>query len=160
MGIIIYSVPHTGTRFVKSFFCHCGIQEENRHVGRLIPRHDDDKIVIPVRNPYDCYLSWWYLNRDNDTELVGLWGKLVWRSREGAFFFPLDAKDRDGVMSAAYKYATGKETEDFKSFSWNPVSESGRDHSLECPQYMKNSLSFAYEWYEYYTVNWGLHPPS
>jgi len=160
MGITIYSVPHTGTRFVQGFYTHCGVRTSRRHAGHPIPQHDDDKRVIPVRNPYECYLSWKYLHPGRDLEFMSLWGRLMWRSQEGAFFFPLDIKreDRQEMLLAAKLYS-GNYTVDLsliESFEWNPSNESGRPASA-CPEEIKKLLSFAYEWYEYYTKHWGKH---
>jgi len=159
MGITVYSVPHTGTRFVQSFYKHCGIKTSRRHVGYPIPQHDDDKRVIPVRNPYECYLSWQYLHPDRDLEFVALWGRLMWRSQEGAFFFPLDIEpeDRNEMLMKAREYDDNHITnfELIETFQWNPENESSRDPDLECPEEIQKHLSFAYEWYEHYTTNWG-----
>ena len=163
MGPIIYSVPHTGTRFVQSFFTHCGIKTSRRHVGhKLIGKGQtevpDGPRIIPVRNPYDCYMSWHYLHPEKSlVDFVGLWGKLVWRSREGAFFFPLDIEEehREQLMQEAPSYVGCYNDISCKTFSWRPVNKSDRNRELECPDEMKQALSFAHEWYEYYTVNWG-----
>ncbi len=163
MGIVVYSVPHTGTRFVQSFFEHCGIETTRRHVGQKVATHADDIRVIPVRNPYDSYLSWQYLHPGSELDFIGMWGKLVWKSKN-AFFFPLDIdpKKRVRMLCSALWNARSDILIDniweakCRAFEWKPVSQSDRNRHLECPDEIKRALSFAYEWYEYYTVNWGL----
>jgi len=92
---------------------------------------------------------------------MAYWGRMIWRSREGAFFFPLDVKEdvRLPLLREALSYADkDADPSIVETFEWKPVSMSGRDSSLKCSDDIKKLMSFAYEWYEYYTEHWGAHP--
>lgn len=143
MNITIYSIPHTGTRFVESLFRLHGIRTSRRHVGHKLA-HDDGLKVVPVRNPYDCYVSHCHRHpgRLTDAEFVALWGRMIWKS-EGALFFPLDTKDRNGLIRHALR-KVGYDGE-IKDFEWKAINTSTHDNVF--PEHMKLALSFAYEWY-------------
>jgi hypothetical protein len=148
MNITIYSIPHSGTRFVESFFRHCGVMTSRRHVGYKLVGKDgvvpDGHRIIPIRNPYQCYMSNLYRRRAkfSDAEFIGYWGKLM--LREG-FHFPIETKNRLGVMRAALDYV-GRDGP-IETFQWEPVNTSNRPRDSEPPENIKKALDFAMEWY-------------
>ena len=80
---------------------------------------------------------------------MALWGRYLWETESlNAFYFPLDAEDRIGVMRDCLEFC-GVE---YKEFPWRPVGRSNRDRSLTIPDHMLENLRFAYEWYETHTT--------
>ena len=96
--------------------------------------------VIPVRNPYDAWLS----STVSANHFIGLWHELI--STRG-FFFPIETENRDLMVRAIEFIGEEPDLEKILSYPWKPVNMSARDRSLECSEEMKERLKFAYDWY-------------
>ena len=148
MQVAIYSIPHTGTRFVSEFLRHCGVVYSRQHVTDPAPF--EKKWVVPVRNPYECYLSHRHKNPpQGDAEFLSLWGRLMYelQGRE-VFYVPLDIDParRHGMLKRLLEFCEVER--DIYSFEWQWIGKSNRDRSLTVPDDMLEYLKFAYEWYE------------
>jgi hypothetical protein len=97
-------------------------------------------------------------------EFLSKWGWLMHECTEDDFYFPLDVDpdERVDLLVSLMWYADGDLAIDGSSikfcegWGWQPVNQSDRNPKLKCPDGMKEHLAFAHEWYEHYTVNWGL----
>ena len=63
-----------------------------------------------------------------------------------AFYFPLDAKNKEETMDKALLYI-GKNITLAEGFEWKPVNKSGRDCFDKCPEDVIKALEPCYEWY-------------
>lgn len=161
MRVGIYSIPATGTRFVSEYLRYIGADYSRRHVGDP-PPCPEWRRILPVRNPYDCYLSHKHKGHTrSDAEFVSKWGSYIWRTQwMDAFYFPLDVPEANRlIMLQQCAQFCGIEPDLNKiwDFEWKQVGKSERDRSKEVPEEIRNQLKFAHEWYEHYTVFWGKH---
>ena len=161
--ITVYSIPHTGTMFAMAYLNFLEMPYHQRHAGEPMTR-PEKKRIIPVRNPYDCYLSHQYENEYNyrDEDFISLWATFIWRTEHmDCFYFPLDVGVNHRfkmLMALAEFVGSCVKWNVIKEFEWGTYdSESIRDRSLECPDNMKGYLGFAHEWYKHYTQRWGCH---
>ena len=62
MDVILYSVPHTGTRFAVAYLEQLGVSCKQMHTSERTDKDllckEGSKLVIPVRDPLLTYLSW------------------------------------------------------------------------------------------------------
>ena len=163
MRLCVYTIPHTGTRFVTHFLKACGIKYNQRHVAspRTIPewRH-----ILTVRHPYKCYLTYKYRFPSNsDENFVALWGHYIWRTQwMDAFYLPLEVPEEHRRDMLAKLMSFCNETQNFDIIDpwcekWEKVGKSDRDRAKEIPRHMVAPLEFACEWYEHYKRHWGMH---
>lgn len=157
----VYTIPHTGTRFVTSFLKECGIEHNQRHVAspRTVPEW---RRILTVRHPYDCYLTRKHrMPSESDESFIAMWGHYIWRTQwMDAFYVALDIpeENRRGMMQMLMTFCN--ETPDFDVIdpwceAWKPVGESDRDRDEMIPEHMVAPLAFACEWYRHYTLNFG-----
>jgi hypothetical protein len=167
MKTVIYSIQHTGTRFTKRFFSEHGTPLVHRHI-RDPKEQEEHRRIIPVRNPYDCLLSWRRRRKKHFdfVSFVSLWGEYIMRTENmDAYYFPLDVRKtrRQHMLLHALNFAGFHQNRTIiKSYGeeWRPVSPSVRpeDRAKEVvPEKMIEPLKFAYEWYEHYTKNYGAY---
>ena len=90
--INLYSVPHTGTHFLKGVLESAGEQVRARHWEGWTPT--DETIVAPIRNPYDTFVSW--VNRERDQDFLEKW-EIFNKAYEtqNLLILPIDTNDRD-----------------------------------------------------------------
>jgi hypothetical protein len=159
MRIGLYSIPATGTRFVASALSHIGADFSRRHVGYM-PPVPEWRRVLPVRDPYECYLSHMHHGYSKtDSEFVSKWASYLWRTQwMDAFYFPIDTipHNRQVVIQSLMTFC-GKSFDGdvIDSFVWKNEHASDRDRELEVPEHVKHQLAFAKEWHKHYTLFWG-----
>lgn len=177
--IELYTIQRTGTRFViqlvkdilranfvrnkRAAFTrtHCRPKSESAWCE---PAHDEARFIITVRNPYDCYLTWQRVQEDptkRPEKFVGCWAHYIWRTSQfrEAFYFALDTPDRRGMLSAFAEFIGAEDDEklDWYAETWPKVgsNKAGKNIEESRPTNLDPYLQFAYEWYEFYTKNWG-----
>jgi len=78
--LLLISVPHTGTRYadqvLSGFGCSVQVHHCNHSPLLKEPLIKADA-VVPLRDPYKCFLSWWKDEIDADTENVSSLGCLA-----------------------------------------------------------------------------------
>ena len=123
--IVIISVRHTGTRFVRSHLIDCKYM--NRHVGERylhqVEPYIDNNLVIPLRRLDRIIVSWERRDmgleglRDSLNELIDKY------DHRDPYYLPIDSDDRDEFLKALNE---GMDT-DFKT-DW-PVVDSDKNSS-------------------------------
>jgi len=156
MRVGLYSIPATGTRFVASALRHLGADYSRRHVGDVI-RIPEWLRVLPVRNPYDCYCSHMHHGHSKtDAEFISKWAYYIWRTQwMDAFYFPLDVPEdnRRGVLQSLMSFCgLERDMSLIDSFQWEVIGKTEHDLDGEI-----HGLGFAKEWYDHYTLYWGVH---
>ncbi len=154
--VMAYSVPFSGTRFTLGYLNHIEARHRQKHVEEKAPAA---ALVVPVRNPFDTYLSHTSKPKPEFSEswLISQFATLIWQAEraERAFYFPLDVEDRRAMLEACCEFARGKPAL-ISSFVWQVVGASNliapKDEYV--PTYMRRRLQFAFEWYRYRTENW------
>lgn len=152
---VLYSIPHTGTRFVDGLLRYVGANVTQQHV--LDAGAPAGPLIVPVRHPYDCWLSHSTHPKGRFSEgwFLSQWGTLIWQTERHPkrLFFPLDVADREALIAATLDFV-GRPGQDLRKWSWVPVGASTRDKDTEVPTYMKERMNFAVDWYRYRTENW------
>jgi len=83
--LLLLSVPHTGTRYTERVLEGFGCTVETHHVSEpnlLKSPFREMPAVVPLRDPYLCFLSWWKDEIDADAEnksslgCLALWSSL------------------------------------------------------------------------------------
>ena len=138
----IYSIPHTGTRFVRAFFQYQGFAPEYVHAGSAIT--DDLLLVIPKRSPLDCYYSHASEPGFDLGRFVGWWHELIFRSQqENAFAFPI-AQKSEAVELAVCEFV---DIPHLPGFDWQPVgATNGSKNPKDYPD-VSIAMRFAMNWY-------------
>tara|TARA_R110000803_G_scaffold210685_1_gene283167 strand:- start:4844 stop:5407 length:564 start_codon:yes stop_codon:yes gene_type:complete len=90
--INLFSVPHTGTHFLKQLLESAGLQVRARHWEGW--SKTDQQIVAPIRNPYDTFVSW--VNRGRDQDFLEKWQIFneAYETQD-LLILPIDTNDRD-----------------------------------------------------------------
>ena len=79
------SVPHCGSRYTQGLLEAMGCKVEGHHVGNCQLWKEEFRsrpAVVPLRDPYKCFLTWWKEEIDEDSELqsslgcFGMWNAL------------------------------------------------------------------------------------
>lgn len=160
----LYTIPHTGTRFVAKFLRHHGLEFNQRHVSceKKVPewRH-----ILTVRDPYKCYLTHKrrFPEKLRDANFVALWGHYIWRTQwQEAFYVPLDIDPgyRQKMLVDLIMFCNGTPDMEFirkYAEEWPKVGHVEPKDFESIPEHLVTCLEFAYEWYRYYTDNWGAH---
>ncbi|MDX1487532.1 MAG: hypothetical protein R3268_04975 [Acidiferrobacterales bacterium] len=118
-------------------------------------------LLVPVRNPFDTYLSHTSHAKPifSESWLVSQFATLIWQCERArrVMYFPLDVSDRDHLLSSVCSY-TGGNPKYLSDFEWTPVgvSDLKEPKDTEVPLHMRDRLQFAVEWYRYRTENWIL----
>jgi len=138
----IYSVPHTGTRFVQSFFNYQGFAPDLCHAGQSIT--DNLLLVIPQRHPYECYQSHCQKSGFDFARFIGWWHELIFRAENSeSFLFPIEEKseatERKACEFVDIPYAKG--------FPWVRVGASDREREAKDYLSVARHLQFAVDWY-------------
>jgi len=146
--VSLYTIPHTGTRFVSNYLRHIGANYSRRHAGDT-PPCPEGPLIVTVRHPYAVYMSHRYsYPEQTDAEFIRLYDLFFAEIKyKEAFYFPLDTKDREGTLKALAEYAWC----DHKDFPWEPVGRTKRDRTLPVPEHMKEALQAARSWYKLHT---------
>jgi hypothetical protein len=123
VNVTIVSMPHSGTRFVESFFLHCGLKVSRRHVGEWPKNWPGDGLrVIPVRDREKIWASTKRLQPQvSRKRFIELWEEL--ESLEG-YRFPIEVPNVE-VLSGALDYV-GLPHDRMDGFVWKPVNVSNR----------------------------------
>jgi hypothetical protein len=170
---VIYTIPHTGTRFIKQFFSDQDIVVRHRHVHEL-PYGAEWKRIIVVRNPYDCWRSWTRRRGPIDgregkfttLEFVSTWAEYIMRTEhQSAFYIPLDIDPTRRVITMVHmmRYLGIEPDHSFVvqyCNDWRPIGPSMTDEErqrMDVPDDVYDALGFAFEWYVYYTENPGVY---
>jgi len=95
--INLFSVPHTGTLFLKGVIERSGIDVRARHWEGWEP--SDELIVAPIRNPYDTYVSWVSRGRDQDFKEKWEIFNDAFMSNQKMVIVPIDAHNRDDYLN-------------------------------------------------------------
>ncbi len=91
--IKLFSVPHTGTYFLKGVLEDAGFKVHARHWEGW--RLSGDLIVAPIRNPYDSFTSW--VSRQRNQNFQEKWDMFnkAYESDQRMIIVPIDTHDRD-----------------------------------------------------------------
>jgi len=134
----VFSVQSTGTRFVLSFFKHHGFVPEYQHTGSSIT--DDVLLVIPQRDPIECY----YSHASQLGRFVASWRELIFRAEHHeSFLFPITKPDIE-LEKAACAFV---DIPHRQGFAWEPVGMTER--VCDPSQYpdVGKEMQFAVDWY-------------
>ena len=142
--IILLSVQHTGTRFTATFLESMGViyrqyHSELQYVDEL--RHENAKVVIPVRDPLLAFTSLYQRASDKRFTLkqviesydllmliTGAETNKPWF--EHIIYLRLDATDRDATLKDVADFCDFK---DQITFKWEPVGNMAptpTDHTM------------------------------
>lgn len=130
-SILVLSVPHTGTRFTQRLLSPYGdatavhVTEPTDAIRAKVDAAD--MVVIPLRNPDDCWAGWIKRGKDKEHEFAGCWAMLQYWADEipGAFLLPIDVDARDDALqNIADELAVSIETD------WSPI---GTEYSRRQP---------------------------
>jgi hypothetical protein len=93
--IQLFSVPHTGTHFLKEVIESAGVPVKARHVEGW--SMTDDLVVCPIRNPLDTYKSW--IARGRDQDFTEKWNLLntIYKEQQ-PLIIPIDTDERDRFL--------------------------------------------------------------
>lgn len=118
MLVKIFSVPHTGTHFVKELLEAHGLQVKAKHVEGY--KDDEEIIILPVRDPEATCKSWSARGRRDG--FIERWEKLNEISQNpNAHILPIDTDDRDEYLKALSKVLNVELNTD-----WYPVNQFNR----------------------------------
>ena len=156
----LYTIPHTGTRFVMEILRHLGADVNQRHVNcdPVVPEH---RKVLTLRHPHKVYLTHQYKYvKKTETEFISMYLEYLFRTEHmDAFYFPLEGAEdnREGVIQRLQAWCgLPTDYDKVRAFEWKTVGASGRPET-EVPPEMVEALKPAVEWYEHYMLNWGPH---
>lgn len=158
LRIGLYTIPHSGTRFVSTFLRKADVDFTQRHVADPKTR-PEWRHVLTVRHPYEVYKTFVHRMPDNnDVNFVAMWGHYIWRTQwMDAFYFPLDISQdrrRDLLRRLMMFCGSPMPFEIMDDFEWKSVGASGKP-DIDIPPHMIKPLEFAVQWYKHYTVNHG-----
>ena len=103
--ILLVSVMHTGTRYTSQLLEGWGVRFERFHTisDKIFePDYLRRPAIVPMRNPYHCFLTWWktssYLIDEHDFgngflrqfHLLDEWLELRTRRKAETIIFPID----------------------------------------------------------------------
>lgn len=121
--MIIASVPHTGTHFIKELITSSGVKIDQKHFAS----HEIDYnqlIISPIRDPHDCYVT--HKSRGHlDETFFYSWFEFnrVYESNADLMVIPIDQVDnREIYLSQLSKKLGIPLTTD-----WQPVSSKDRE---------------------------------
>ena len=87
--ILVFSVPHTGTHFIKYMLEKNGFMPWVRHVNAW----SGEDCICPIRDPYETYCTW--VTRDRKQDFYEQWETLNRICTQGkGFVLPIDTEDR------------------------------------------------------------------
>ena len=101
--VMVLSVPHTGTRFAKRVL-------QQRCKVRPIHVTDSEEVieqrlsecafvVMPIRNPEDCWRGWYKRGRGDAEKFVAAWRAYqVWADRTDPMILPIDTPSRKDYL--------------------------------------------------------------
>lgn len=93
--INLFSVPHTGTHFLKGVLEDAGLEVRARHIEGW--QLTNDLVVAPIRDPYTTYVSWVSRGRDQSfKEKWELFNKAFETQR--MIIVPIDTEDRETYL--------------------------------------------------------------
>ncbi len=141
MAILLYSVPHTGTRFASKFLDKIQIVYRQYHTEAVegVEEHLDSKyqpkIVIPMRDPLLCWMSHYIpygrsidINRTQRIQNVADnmledWELLNYiEQRSDYVHLRLDTQDREKELQKVADYVESKEP--ISNFKWENIGVS------------------------------------
>ncbi len=80
--VALVSVKHNGTRFVRDHLVGWEVPVIQTHVEHVAGRYRGRQVIIPIRDTYMCFLTWWKNVRDARDEpimvrtFINAWQKL------------------------------------------------------------------------------------
>ena len=137
MATIVYSVPHTGTRFTIKFFDQIGVAYRQFHTDSVEQVEEDPnpKIVVPMRDPLLCWMSHYIphvraldINRSERIQtvvdnLVEDWALLGYiEDRFNYVHLRLDTKDKQKELQKVADYV--KAQLPISKFKWENIGVS------------------------------------
>lgn len=102
----IYSIPHTGTHFLDKLLTDHGVNlYRSVHITGDPEVEDWERLIVPLRHPLKVAQSW---SNRQDRKGPSAWKQWVpaWTQLAGlrAFFFPIDAEDRNKRLKDLSEY--------------------------------------------------------
>lgn len=124
----LFSVPHTGTLFLKDLLRSNGVNVRARHWEAWKPT--EELIVAPIRNPYDTYVSW--VSRERKQHFITKWKifNIAYLTQD-LVIIPIDTIDRDEHLTSLSK-RLGKELKT----EWKPINQGPRK-KIDFPDLME-----------------------
>lgn len=87
----VWSVPHTGTHFIKKLLEDAGLTVKARHFSGWVKT--DELIICPIRDPQKTWKSWKARNRNqNFDEMWEIFNRAY--KEQKMFILPIDTEDR------------------------------------------------------------------
>jgi len=123
--IRVYSVPHTGTTFLRGLLVDAGLDVEVAHFGKKAIKLDAP-IVCPIRDPEKQYITW--KTRETNVDCFESWrifNHLY--ENHSLHIIPVDGEGRDVYLSILSDYL-GKELKT----DWTPLNSRPRK-AIEVP---------------------------
>ena len=90
--MIIYSIPHTGTHFLKDLLEKSGLTVKALHIEGWKPTKEH--IINPIREPFKTWVTWESRNREQDFKIRWLLLDEIYRTQDVSII-PIDTDDRD-----------------------------------------------------------------
>jgi len=100
---------------------------------------------------------------NSDVNFVAMWGHYIWRTQwQDAFYFAFDVPREYRRLMLQKLVSFCGATQDMDIIDpycdeWKLVGRCDRDRAEKIPEHMIKPLEFACEWYDHYTLNWGMH---
>ena len=130
MTPLIYSVPHTGTKFTRSLILG---EEVSRHYDQIPFQLDENTIVSPIRNPRDTWQTWAQRNTPSlGNDEVRLFHRYLanwlmfnqyFLEHPGLLILPIDTPERRIHL----EYISERLGKSFET-DWTPVGSAPHSH--------------------------------
>lgn len=156
---VLYSIPRTGTRFVMGLLSHVRADFKQQHI--IFDAAPVEPLVVPVRNPLHCWLSWssepysWF----SEGWFFAAWSTLILQTinHPMVYYFPLDTDDREGVVRGLLEFVDRKEA-DVSRWRWEPEGKNLGHRDTEVPRFVRDRMQALIDWYE--RVTWPTNSKS
>ena len=117
----IRSVQHTGTGFIDDMLSKAGWKVRTTHYTESTVK-DRGLIISPIRNPYDCYVTWISRKRTEDFFQTWRWFNEMYLENPDLIVVPIDTEDReDHLQNLCKKLKCHIVT------NWKPVNSEPRE---------------------------------
>jgi len=120
--INLFSIPYTGTHFLKDLLEQSGLEVRARHIEAWTKT--DELVIAPIRDPYDVYVSWVSNKRDQDfAEKWANFNQMF--EQQNVFILPIDTHHRNKHLAELGKLLKRPLITDWTPINAKPRHEIG-----------------------------------